>query len=169
MSLKRGQLVQLSQGDGVVGKFSVHAGIIDAAALTVYHQGQCGALALALAEYTGWPVWWLGSEYCMQDPIDSCPPEGYADQLLPDYGGQLVPLCACQVSHLGVRRPDGLFVDIHGARPMRQVQRDGGYGLASPASPQLLADLRSGARGWARPHLGAARLFAREILASLAR
>jgi hypothetical protein len=162
--MKRGDNVRLEQGGGSWS--TVSAGILDEKARQAYSLGQCGALAIALAERTGWPVYWLGRRDCAYD--ESCFPEAYSDQIVTGMDGPQA-LCPCQVEHLGVLRPDGSFIDIEGARSAQQAMAPRESEIILPAQPQLLADLRIGGRGWPRAHLGAARMFAAAIVKQLAR
>lgn len=93
----------------VTGSFgsthTVEAGLIDDRARTAFAQGQCHALAFAMAEATGFELVWIGRPECSYDP--DCGPwwerfEGERDW------------CECQVEHIAVRDPDGVIWDIDG-------------------------------------------------------
>lgn len=76
------------------GHVEVCPGVIDHAALHAYTRGQCGALARALHQHTGWPMIFAL----------------YLDRL----GREQV--------HVLVERPDGCLVDITGAHPPDEVR-----------------------------------------------
>jgi hypothetical protein len=91
--------------DGARHPMTITAGRIDEAVTRLYNEGQCHALALALAAATGWGTAALAASECVQDPdIAAC---SQAD---------IEPgLCGCQIDHLVAVRPDGALIDIEGA------------------------------------------------------
>ena len=146
---------------------ALRAGVIDDAARSFFRGGQCNALALALSERSGRPVHFLADTACVGEPFAGCRFRPYADILLRSTDGSRLPACPCQMRHVGVRRPDGAFVDIGGAVPMSRARKDFGADVDGPASPMLLADLRQGERDWFVPQLEVAHRFAISVLASL--
>lgn len=86
---------------GSMDDVPVRVGVRDDNSSYVFKAGQCHALALALNERTGWPIVSVGPSECVCDEHDD------------DSAG----VCACQVSHLAVRSPDGDLVDIDGPVP----------------------------------------------------
>ena len=164
VDLTYSQEVQVMLGGGDMS--TVRAGVLDKDSERAYRLGQCGALALAISEQTGWPVYWLGRTWCCYD--ETCDEADYADHPVVDQYGISGFLCACQVEHIGVLHPDGSFIDIDGARTIESAQADRESDVVAPASPLLLADLQHGGRGWPQANMQAAHLFATSIIALLA-
>lgn len=74
-------------------------GVLDGAAEHAFKYGACAALAYALHEATGWPIVGITDNHNVYDGKLG--------------GGSSL--------HWGVLRPDGLFVDVDGARAVEDV------------------------------------------------
>ena len=129
----------------------VTLGVIDAAARQAFTQGQCHALALALAEATGWTVCWTGSSECCYDE-DCCNyPESWG-------------WCPCQIGHLLVESEPGIYVDIEGCH--RAADIAAGEEIVVPITAEQLAWVLSDPC-WRPPDIHVARGFVATVLAQL--
>ncbi|MEV7157012.1 hypothetical protein AB0N77_20670 [Streptomyces misionensis] len=107
-------------------QFHVTPGRLDATARAAFTQGQCHALARAVAETTGWPIVVLADRECADD-YDSC---GMGNAVADG-------LCICQLSHLAAVRPDdGYLIDADGAHDPQDVRSEGRFDIV-PMSPAL--------------------------------
>lgn len=68
-------------------------GVLDGYALHAFKVGACGALAIALHEEMGWPIYAVTDAHNVEDGVAG--------------GGSAL--------HWVVKRPDGLFIDVDGA------------------------------------------------------
>lgn len=136
-------------------RFSLTAGVIDDAALTAFSEGQCHALALAVAERTGWPLAAILSDECCLD-LDCCTLESV------DQG-----VCPCRLEHVVAVAPDGSHVDITGAHAPGTVPDY--EGKESVAMTDALWDCIRRSPGWRPEDLHAARAFVQPLLDSLGR
>lgn len=98
-------------------------GVLDGSAEHAFKQGACAALAYALHEATGWPIIGITDAHNVDDGRLG--------------GGSSL--------HWGVRRPDGMFVDVDGAHEMDDVVEEysgdaddgeAGWGVGSKADIQ---------------------------------
>lgn len=131
------------------GPHTVTVGVIDEHAVTAFRNGQCHALALAIAERTGWPIVAIGPNECCYD--EDCVDAG-------DSSG----LCFCQVQHLAVERPDGWLVDIEGPRPLEDfilASADPSIDEIHTLAPDRLEDIVWRSEAWRRPDVVVARGF----------
>ena len=134
---------------------TVTVGVIDEASIRAYRNGQCHALALALAERTGWKVVAIGPSECFYDP--DCPEDN-------DSAG----MCECQLRHLAVQAPDGRLADIEGLRPLEDFLLscpDPEGDVVLPVAEDRLVDIISTNRCWRRPDMATARGFVDAALA----
>ncbi|MET9528184.1 hypothetical protein [Streptomyces coeruleorubidus] len=139
---------------GAFGKqYTVTTGRLDDAAREAFTSGQCHAMARALSETTGWPMAVLVEPECKFDP-DLCS-DGYVVE----------DVCACQLAHMVVIRPDGALVDIGGAHAPGAVP--GAKGLASVEVHEGLWEFINGSPHWRRPALAVARTFVAPLLNTL--
>ncbi|MFF3734062.1 hypothetical protein ACFYXM_28090 [Streptomyces sp. NPDC002476] len=133
--------------------FAVTPGRIDVAALEAFTSGQCHALARAVSDATGWPMALIIDDECAYDP-DTCGDDDIA-----------TGLCACQLQHVIVIRPDGQHVDITGAHAPGAVP--GWEGLrAVPVTDDLWQHITD-SPDWREPAMDVARTFVAPLLASL--
>ncbi|MFM9647812.1 hypothetical protein ACKI1S_16890 [Streptomyces galilaeus] len=133
--------------------FTVTPGRIDDAARLAFESGQCHALARTLSDATGWPMALIIDDECAYDP-DLCADDDIAEGL-----------CACQLRHIVVVRPDGQHVDITGAHAPGAVP---GY-EGAPTTP-LTEDLWQhllDSPDWRTPALNVACTFVAPLIASL--
>lgn len=132
---------------------AVTVGTVDTDAVTAYTNGQCHALALALAERTGWPLVAIGHpEPCH---MDDCPVG--ADGM-----------CDCQIEHVAVQRPDGSILDIEGVSPRSAYvdDDDPDFDELFAIAPERLEKLAGdGWASWPDPDLVTARGFVDVVLA----
>lgn len=138
------------EGTIYVGTVTVTAGVVDDAARSLFRQGQCHALALALWEATGWTIVAETSPYCSFD-------EDCLDMF--DDG-----MCGCQLEHLMVRDPDGWVYDICGQHDPDGVCDDDNELVEVSAGH--LDDICVHSRFWRRPDVVLARSFVPHVLAS---
>ncbi|MGW0562866.1 hypothetical protein ACWDZ4_20160 [Streptomyces sp. NPDC003016] len=134
-------------------RFTVTTGRLDDAARKAFTNGQCQAMARALADATGWPMAVLVEPECKFDP-DQC-----------GYGSVVEDVCACQLVHLVVVRPDGALIDIDGAHAPGAVP--GAKGLVAVEADEALWRFVSSSPHWRRPALAVARTFVAPLLAYL--
>jgi hypothetical protein len=89
---------------GVWGReFPITAGVRDRASIEAFTHGQCLAVAIVLCHLTGWPI-----------------------VAVLDFGSRVENPYATdneRLLHLGVLRPDGMLVDVRGARSLTAVTR----------------------------------------------
>lgn len=147
-----GTRIVLAGGDGQF--YPVTAAVIDTLARNAYQLGQCHALALVLAEHTGWPLVWAGAADCWYD--EDC--AQYEDW----------DACPCQVQHLGVATPDGRFADILGVRTFTEVaghyRRELGQTCqVFPMEQDMLDDVLTSSC-WRTPDIATARSFLPAVL-----
>lgn len=137
------------EGTDWSGPHVVTVGVIDGDAVTAYRNGQCHALALAIAERTGWPIVAVGPGECCydEDCLDTEDSSG---------------LCSCQVQHLAVERPDGWLIDIEGPRPPEDfilASADPDLDEIHDLAPDRLEEIIWRAEAWRRPDVVVARGF----------
>lgn len=142
------KLVEL---DGTIWEpvHTVVVGCRDEYSIEAFKNGQCHALALALHERTAWPIVSVGPDECVYD--EDCDPSG-------DSAG----VCACQIHHLAIRRPDGWIVDIEGPRPepdFIEGSTDPDNTLKPAPADRLDSILRNTDGTWRTPNLAVARAF----------
>lgn len=138
------------EGTYWVGTVEVTAGVIDHAALEIFRQGQCHALALALHELAGWEIVAQINNECVLDP---------------DCYDLTATMCSCQIIHLLARDSDGWVYDIAGQHDPE--------GFCDPDEDQSIVELDAdvlativGERDhtWRTPALAVARAFARTLI-----
>lgn len=131
--------------DGSVCSAVVRVGERDQAAVDAYLAGQCHALALALHERTGWPLFSVGPSTCYCEAHDD------------DSDG----VCSCQVEHLAVRSPDGLLVDIYGPICEEDFlqERHPETDVLRPLTDDRLAAILYSDAPWRPPDMATARGF----------
>ncbi|MFF0754472.1 hypothetical protein [Streptomyces sp. NPDC004267] len=135
-------------------QYPVTTGRLDDAARDAFTSGQCHAMARALSEATGWPMFVLVDDECSYDP-DDCGCEPVVEDV-----------CTCQLAHVVVVRPDGFHVDISGAHAPGTVP--GFEGRAAVAVNEgLWQFLDDGSLHWRRPAVAVARTFVKPLLDSL--
>ncbi|MGW0757105.1 hypothetical protein ACWD1Y_11555 [Streptomyces sp. NPDC002814] len=134
-------------------QFTVTTGRLDDAARKAFSNGQCHALARALSDATGWPMAVLVEPECKFDP-DQC-----------SYGHVVEDVCACQLAHMVVVRPDGAHIDIDGAHAPGAVS--GAEGLVAVEADAALWEFVSSSPHWRRPALSVARTFVAPLLNAL--
>ncbi len=107
-------------------KFQVTPGRLDETARTAFTEGQCHALARAVAETSGWDTVVLADRECA-DEYDAC---GMGNAVADG-------LCICQLSHLAAVRPhDGHLIDADGAHDPQDVRAEDRFSIV-PMSPAL--------------------------------
>ncbi|HBF80499.1 MAG TPA: hypothetical protein DD420_11405 [Streptomyces sp.] len=139
--------------DGV--EFQVTPGRLDETARSAFTEGQCHALARAVAETTGWQTVLLANRECA-DQYDTC---GMGDAVADG-------LCICQLSHLAAVRPhDGYLIDADGARDPQDVRAEDRFDIV-PMSPALwkLIDIHP---SWRDADMPVARTLVGPLLDSL--
>ncbi|MFI5859300.1 hypothetical protein [Streptomyces parvulus] len=134
-------------------RLTVTTGQLDDAAREAFTSGQCHAMARALSEATGWPMAVLVEPECSYDP-DQC-----------SYGDVVEDVCACQLVHMVVLRPDGSLIDINGAHAPGAVP--GATGLIAVEADEALWRFVSSSPHWRRPALAVARTFVKPLLSTL--
>jgi hypothetical protein len=138
--------------------FLIEPGRRDEQAVTAFTNGQCHALAFALHEATGYPLFLLMEPGCNLDPY--CRPV-FSD----DRDG-----CCCEIIHVAVMTPDGRWLDISGAHPVVefvagwQQQHEMHDLWTCPATEQALAWIARSSL-WQPPATDLARTFVAAILA----
>jgi hypothetical protein len=153
------------------GLMTVRAGVIDAAAVDAYRNGQCFALADAIASRTGWLIGFSGHASCRSDEARASGARGFPGCRGDRYPGtrDMFPgsagLCGCQVEHFGALLPDGRFLDITGPAGADRICEAAGTDDCWIAPAPLAKAARAGRRGWMPPHTEAAALFADAVLA----
>lgn len=142
-------------------QFPVQPGLRDGRAINAFTNGQCHALAFAVHEATRYPIFLLIEPDCDPDPF--CQPVSGPDD-------EDSRWCCCQILHLGVITPAGLWLDITGAHPVPEFvsgweadHEMHGLGIR-PATEQALAWISRSTR-WRRPEMGLARSFVAAIVA----
>ncbi|WP_217223126.1 hypothetical protein [Streptomyces anulatus] len=107
-------------------QFQVTPGQLDETARTAFTEGQCHALARAVAERTGWENVVLAHRECAYD-YNQCGMDNFAAD----------DLCICQLSHLAAVRPDdGYLVDADGAHDPQDIRAEERFDIV-PMSPAL--------------------------------
>ncbi|MCX5215663.1 hypothetical protein OG689_41650 [Kitasatospora sp. NBC_00240] len=127
---------------------TITTGLIDSAAVEAFTRGQCHALALAMAEATGWPTGVLCQPEC---DAAGCEDDFCNEPLIADN------VCACQLLHLVALRPDGCLVDINGVHDPDRVP--GFEECPVLVTTQEVWSHILSASDWRRPALAAARTF----------
>ncbi|WP_432156119.1 hypothetical protein [Streptomyces sp. bgisy153] len=136
-------------------QFQVTPGRLDESARTAFTQGQCHALARAVAETTGWQTVVLAERKCA-DGYDTC---GMGDAVADG-------LCICQLAHVAAVRPhDGYLIDARGAHDPQDVRAEERLDIV-PMSPALW-QLIDTAPSWRDPDMPVARTLVRPLLDSL--
>lgn len=136
-------------------QFQVTPGRLDESARTAFTEGQCHALARAVAETTGWQTVALADRECA-DQYDSC---GMGDAVADG-------LCICQLAHLAAVRPhDGYLIDAGGAHDPQDAsaEKDVDIVAMSPALWKLIDTHPT----WRDPDMPVARSMVGPLLNSL--
>ncbi|MFF2228874.1 hypothetical protein ACFVV7_36775 [Streptomyces globisporus] len=137
---------------GIEGQtFAVRAGHIDSVAIELFTNGQCHAMAGALADATGWPLAVVARQECCWE-TDGCYED---DEIAPD-------LCVCQPEHVVAVHPNGQYIDITGVYVPDPLEN---YRIV-PMSDRMWQHFTMSGR-WRTPALEVARTFVPPVLASL--
>ncbi|MDW4912486.1 hypothetical protein [Streptomyces californicus] len=132
--------------------FTIRPGHIDAVAVELFTEGQCHALARALADATGWPMAVVARQDC-GFATEACYEE---EDIAPD-------LCECQLRHVVAVSPSGQYVDITGVYVPDPLEN---Y-LIVPMSDRIWRHVTT-SPFWRAPALQVARTFVAPVLASVA-
>lgn len=126
-------------------RMPVQPGEIDEAACHAYSWGQCHSLAIALSEATQWPI------------VELCD--------LPRFG----PDSMRSIIHMLVQRPDGMLLDITGARSRAELDEVYPLAVVRELDGRAARRLDRNDHGWGAPmlpiNLSVARSFTAPLLA----
>ncbi|MFB8406556.1 hypothetical protein [Streptomyces sp. NPDC055912] len=135
-------------------QFDVTPGQLDDTARDAFNNGQCHALARALAQETGWQTAAFIDPEC-DDDYENC---GLGNHVADG-------VCICQIAHVVAVRPDGHLVDIDGTTDPQLVHDSPLYDL-TPMTDAMWRMIES-SPAWREADTAVARTFVQPLLATL--